>query len=56
LGTATLTVDRQAPDRLRLDGQLDGRPVTIALQRQSLDDFKLRSRGFHWVQQVPAFR
>jgi hypothetical protein len=53
--TATFTVERQAPDRLRLDGRLDGRPVTITMQRQSLDDFTLRSRGFHWVQEVPYF-
>ena len=53
---ATLTVDRPAPDRLRLDGHLDGRPVTIALQRKSLDDFLLLNRGFHWVQEQPFFK
>lgn len=53
---ATLTVDRPAPDRLRLDGRLDGRPVTIALQRKSLDDFLLLNRGFHWVQEQPFFK
>ena len=55
LGSATLTLDRPASDRLRLDGRMDGKPVTIELQRQSLDDFTLRSRGFHWVQQNPFF-
>jgi hypothetical protein len=52
---ATFTVDRRTPDLLRLDGRLDGRPVTITLQRQSLDDFTLRNRGFHWVQESPYF-
>jgi hypothetical protein len=47
------SVDRQATDRLRLTGRLEGRPVTISLQRQSLDDFTLRNRGFHWVQEQP---
>jgi hypothetical protein len=50
---ATFTVDRPADDRLRLDGHLEGRPVTIALQRQSLNDFTLRNRGFNWVQEEP---
>ena len=40
-------------DRLRLTGRLEGRPVTISLQRQSLDDFTLRNRGFRWVQEQP---
>jgi hypothetical protein len=51
---ATFTVDRQG-DALRLDGRLKGRPLTITLERQSLDDFTLRSRGFHWVQEEPYF-
>jgi hypothetical protein len=50
----TFTLDRDGED-LRLDGRLDGRPVTIELQRQPLDDFALRSRGFNWVQQTPFF-
>ncbi|UNB53616.1 DoxX family protein [Mycolicibacterium sp. YH-1] len=55
VGTTTLAIDRQGPDRLRLDGKMDGKPVTIELQRQPLDDFTLRSRGFHWVQETPYF-
>jgi hypothetical protein len=50
---ATLTIDRTAPDWLRLSGQLNGRPVTMALQRVDLNSFILRSRGFHWVQEYP---
>ncbi len=53
---ATFTVDRPAPDRLRLDGRLDGRPVTMSLRRQPLEDFLLRNRGFHWVQEQPFFK
>jgi hypothetical protein len=49
----TLTVDRTAPDRLRLSGQLDGRPVTMTLRRLDLDRLPLRRNGFHWVQQYP---
>lgn len=53
--SATLTVDRQGQDSLRLDGTLNGDPVTITLQRQPLDEFPLRSRGFNWVQEEPYF-
>ncbi len=52
-GPATLTIDRTAPDRLRLSGQLDGRAVTMALKRIDLNSFILRSHGFHWVQEYP---
>jgi hypothetical protein len=52
-GPATLTVDRSAPDRLRLSGQLEGRPVSMTLQRVDLNSFPLRNRGFHWVQEYP---
>ena len=50
---ATLTIDRTAPDRLRLSGQLDGQPVTMTLRRLDLDRFPLRRHSFHWVQQYP---
>jgi hypothetical protein len=49
----TLTIDRTAPDRLRLSGQLDGQPVTMTLRRLDLDRLPLRRNGFHWVQQYP---
>jgi hypothetical protein len=51
--SSTLTLDRTAPDRLRLTGQLDGHPVTMTLRRLNLDRFPLRRHGFHWVQQYP---
>jgi hypothetical protein len=53
---ATFTYDRSGPDRLRLDGRLDGRPVTMSLQRVDLNSFTLRNRGFHWVQDYPHFK
>jgi hypothetical protein len=54
--TATLEFDRPSPDRLRLDGRIDGQPVTMSLERVDLDAFTLRSRGFNWVQEYPYFR
>ncbi|MFG1792052.1 DoxX family protein [Nocardia sp. NPDC049149] len=39
-----------APDRLRLEGEFNGHPVTVTLERFDADTFPQRSRGFHWVQ------
>jgi hypothetical protein len=52
---ARFTYDRSASDRLRLDGRLGGRPVTMSLERVDPNTFTLRSRGFHWVQEYPYF-
>jgi hypothetical protein len=49
----TLTIDRTAPDRLRLSGQLHGQPVTMTLRRLDLDRLPLRRNRFHWVQEYP---
>jgi uncharacterized membrane protein YphA (DoxX/SURF4 family) len=60
-GTLTLPVDGgsftvdRAGDRLRLTGRWRDEPVTMTLERQALEDFTLRSRGFHWVQEAPFF-
>jgi hypothetical protein len=53
---AKLSVERPAPDRLRLNGQLDGRAVTMSLERIDLNGFTLRNRGFNWFQDYPYFR
>jgi hypothetical protein len=53
---ARFTYDRSASDRLRLDGRLGGRPVTMSLERVDPNSFTLRSRGFHWVQEYPFFK
>ncbi len=53
---ADFRVTRPAPDRLELTGQLEGRPVNMALREVDLSSFTLRNRGFHWVQEYPYFR
>jgi hypothetical protein len=53
---ATLRVERPAPDRLLLSGELRDHPVAITLERVDPGAFTLRSRGFHWVQDHPYFR
>ncbi len=51
---AQLAFEELAPDRLILRGEIDGHPVTVSLQKQDLDSFRLRGPGFHWVQNEPA--
>jgi uncharacterized membrane protein YphA (DoxX/SURF4 family) len=41
---------------LELVGTLEGDPVNIQLRRVDADAFLLRSRGFHWVSEVPFNR
>jgi len=50
----SFTVDR-AGDHLLLTGRWRDEPVTVTLERQPLEDFTLRRRGFHWVQEAPFF-
>ena len=50
----SFTVDRTG-DRLRLTGRWRNEQVTVTLERQALEDFTLRNRGFHWVQEAPFF-
>lgn len=53
---ATFTASRPTADRLQLTGELSGRDVEIWLDRLDPDQFTLRNRGFHWVQEYPYFR
>jgi len=52
---ASLHYTRQGQDRLQLQGQLAGRPVSMTLHRVDPKSFELRKRGFHWVQDYPHF-
>ena len=51
-----LTYRRSPADRLVLDGTLDGRVVHLELTEVELNTFRLTSRGFHWIQEVPFNR
>ncbi|RMI33726.1 DoxX family protein [Nocardia stercoris] len=52
------TFDFRQPDphRLELTGRLDDHPVTMTLNWLDPNSFPQRSRGFHWIQEEPAFR
>ena len=48
--------ERTTPDRLMLDGTMDGKQVRLQLRLFDEKNFMLLSRGFHWVQEYPFNR
>ena len=50
------TFEQPAPDRLILNGEVEGRKMRMQLRLMDRDDFLLVSRGFHWVQEYPFNR
>jgi len=47
---------RTAPDRLTLQGAMDGHQLTMQLHRVDETKFLFASRGFHWIQEYPFNR
>jgi len=54
--TAHLALQRVAPDRVTIDGPMDGHLLHTELRPEGLDRFLLRTRGFNWVQEQPFSR
>jgi hypothetical protein len=54
--SALLTYERPARERLTLDGNMNGHRVHMALRLFDDQQFLLKSRGFHWVQEYPFNR
>ena len=54
--TSALVYQRPSPDRLVMDGVVGGRSVRLELKQRDLNSFRLNSRGFDWVQEVPFNR
>ncbi len=54
--TSTRVYQRASPDRLVMDGAVGGRSVHVELKQRDLNSFRLNSRGFNWVQEVPFNR
>jgi len=54
--SAAFTFDRSAPDRLTLDGDMDGHKIHMQLALYDRNRFLLVTRGFHWVQEYPFNR
>ena len=53
---ASFAYTRPAPDRLVLDGEIDGHKEKMELQLVDRSKFLLVSRGFHWIQEYPFNR
>ena len=54
--SATFAIERPAPDRLILDGDMDGRKVRFDMRLLDREKFLLVSRGFNWIQERPFNR
>jgi hypothetical protein len=53
---ARFAFERTSPDRLTLDGTMEGRQVRLQLRLFDEKNFLLLSRGFHWIQEYPFNR
>ena len=47
---------RPEPGLLAMEGTLDGRKIKARLRRADTSDFRLLSRGFHWITEYPFNR
>ncbi len=53
---ASFTFSRPAPDRLTLDGTMNGQKAALQLRLLDHTRFQLATRGFHWIQDYPFNR
>jgi uncharacterized membrane protein YphA (DoxX/SURF4 family) len=53
---ATFTYENPEPDRMILDGDLNGRHLNMSLHRTHMAQFLLLNRGFHMINQIPMTR
>jgi uncharacterized membrane protein YphA (DoxX/SURF4 family) len=56
LWKASFRIDQPGPGRLLLDGEMNHRKVRLQLRLVDHTQFRLLSRGFHWVQEYPFNR
>jgi len=52
----TFSIDQPAPDRLVLDGALNGRKIRMETHLFPRENFLLVNRGFNWIQELPFNR
>ncbi len=50
------TFVRPSPGDLHMDGELDGRAISLELTARDPRDLPLLRRGFHWINEVPMSR
>ena len=51
-----LNYEQPEPERLTVDGDVDGRRIQATLRRADEAEFMLTSRGFHWINEYPFNR
>ncbi|HET6324765.1 MAG TPA: hypothetical protein VFG04_08700 [Planctomycetaceae bacterium] len=54
--TATFNYDLPQPDKLKLQGSMDGKAINATLKRTPAKQYELTTRGFHWIQELPYNR
>jgi hypothetical protein len=54
--SATFTYDLPEPDKLELQGSMDGKAISATLKPAVEKQYELMNRGFHWVQEMPYNR
>jgi uncharacterized membrane protein YphA (DoxX/SURF4 family) len=53
---AEFAYEKPQPDLLVLTGRIGGRPASATLHKEDESKFLLKSRGFHWIQDVSVSR
>jgi hypothetical protein len=53
---STLKYQRPEPGRLLLEGTFDGKKIQAVLRRTENPEFRLMTRGFHWINEYPFNR
>jgi hypothetical protein len=53
---ASFNFERPEPDVLVLEGTIDGKKIRAKCRRMDTSDFRLLSRGFHWINEFPFNR
>ncbi len=54
--SATFSYSLPEPDKLELEGSMDGKAVSATLKRAPEKRHELMNRGFHWIQELPYNR
>jgi hypothetical protein len=54
--STTFKYDLPEPDKLELEGSMDGKAIAATLKRAPEKQYELMNRGFHWISELPYNR
>jgi hypothetical protein len=54
--SATFSYDLPEPDKLEIQGSMDGKAISASLKRAPEKNYELMNRGFKWIQEMPYNR